>query len=188
MLQVTLAQNPHVNALLGAGLFVAGGLLLGISQLLGGDTDIEEIRRGQLAKTLGIYGVAGLIAWWQGDAFSEPAIIGATALAAPVVNTVWDLAAPPNWGGSPRKGRGSGPTSDLPSETPDTPNPQTPDTPQQYATKRLAEAGWTQLRSIAAETDVNGNQSEGDLRSQLSDVNAHDLVTAIESAESDGKQ
>jgi ABC-type glucose/galactose transport system permease subunit len=83
-------------------LYVLAGLAFGTTAYLTGDHDTFRLR--QLVKTLVVYGVAGLIVFVQGGDLSEPAVVGATALAAPIADKILNALFSPQAGGSPTSG------------------------------------------------------------------------------------
>ena len=85
-------------------LYVLTGLAFGAVSYLGKDRETFRLR--QLVKTLVVYGIAGMIVYAQGGDLSEPAIVGATALAAPLADKLLNIVFPPSAGGSATKGRG----------------------------------------------------------------------------------
>ena len=86
-------------------LYVAAGLCYGGVAYFSKDRSQETFRPYQLVKTLVVYGIAGLIAFAGGSELNEEAIIGATAIAAPIADTLLNSLLAPASGGSPTKGR-----------------------------------------------------------------------------------
>ena len=102
---LTPLQTLDGETLLTPVLYVLAGLAFGAVSYLG--KDHETLRPRQLAKTLLVYGIAGVIVYAQGGDLSEPAIIGATALAAPIADKALNFVLPPSSGGSLSRGTGA---------------------------------------------------------------------------------
>ena len=104
---IPLQQQTDMDAIVGLTAYVLGGLAFGgVSYITNNDA---EFRLRQLVKTLAIYGIAGAIVYAQGGDLSEPELVAATALSAPVANQLIDYFFSPTAGGSATKGRGTTP-------------------------------------------------------------------------------
>lgn len=104
MIQIQ-SQPFGVEQLANILLYIVSGAAFGIVSYLGRSHETFQPR--QFGKTLAVYAVAGGIVYAQGGDLSEPAVVGATSLAAPVVNQLLDWGATPRAGGSASRGRGA---------------------------------------------------------------------------------